>query len=129
MWRIARLALTWLLALALPLQGLSAATMMACSDGGHATASVGAIDHGHSGAMSHDHSAAGPAHTDKTDSGKGAKHRCSVCASCCTTAVASPGGIAFAPIRSTFRFAPLATHSIAAHVSDGLERPPRPFPA
>ena len=139
MWRVVRLALTWLLALALPLQGLSAATMTACGFGQH--------DHAPSHATSahqHDETAAAPTHThlpdasvhegavlddnsqiDETSLDTGAGQKCSACASCCTGATVPSEVLSFDAVKLTASFAHLDTRTIVAYVTEGLERPPR----
>jgi len=137
MWRFARLAVMWLVAMALPLQGLSAATMLTCGFGphdhapSHMTYQVShdgiaeANDHGHaSEASPHRHASlddgAGKASLDFDVSQK-----CSACATCCTSAVVYSEIVSFDAVKLTDFFAPLVARSIAAYVTEGLERPPR----
>lgn len=137
MWRVVRLLLMWLLAVALPLQGLSAATMLACGAGEH--------DHKIAQVASHSHGAAAPLHTHVTDSTASERaradhvapakadpvtrvaHKCSACASCCINAVVPAASISFDAVRLPDFFAPLVPHTFAAFVTEGLERPPRLF--
>ena len=129
---VARLVLTLLLAIALPLQGMAAAAMIARGAGFH--------DHTH--AVAHDHHALDPAghadagsdemhaahsHGGKADPGGGTLHKCSACASCCVGAAAPSQSITFDTVKLTDRFAPLVARSVPAYVSEGLERPPREF--
>ncbi len=130
MWRTLRIALMWLLALALPAQGHAATTMLHCGSAHHGAAHA----HSHAG-HSHDH-AQGPAmashhhHGDHQVAKASSVHEfdkssCSACASCCTAA-ALPSAIA--------TFQALPTHEVALSslvgtaapfLTDGPERPPR----
>ena len=136
---IARFALLFLLAIALPLQGMAAATMISCGPGQH--------DHAHVHAVSHDHHAfdsAGHGHANADDAGshqthvahshdgkgdpaKGPLHKCSACASCCVGAAVPSQALAFETVKLSDRFAPLVARGVPAYVSEGLERPPRAF--
>ena len=132
MHRLARLALMFLLAIALPLQGVGAATMIACGSGPHVHAH--AVAHDHHAMDSVGHADAGPhgmnmahSHGGKSDLAGSALHKCSVCASCCVGAAVPSRAIAFDTVKLTDRFAPLVARSVPAYVSEGLERPPRAF--
>lgn len=132
MTRALRSVLTWLLLVAVPLQGYAAAGMLFCGAvGERATVAVG-VDHHHDHATSslegtHQHEVAVVA----SDDGAvwdlhGAMHgKCSVCSSCCSAAA-----IPCAPMASTV-FEPRATSFIeyeradTGHGSARLERPPR----
>jgi hypothetical protein len=139
MRRVLRLAFVCLLAVALPLQGVSAATMMACGTqqhGSHATlaehdhhvGSFAAEGHSHVTAAetdehaSHDH-ASGT--SDAKSSSSKHSQKCSICASCCVGAAVPAQPLSFASVKVTDHFAPLVPRSIAAFVTEGLERPPR----
>ena len=132
MARLARLALMFLLAIALPLQGMAAATMIACGSGSRDHAHAVAHDHhaldsvGHADASSHEMHGA-HSHDGKGDLADGAPHKCSACASCCVGAAVPSQAIAFDTVKLTDRFAPLVARSVPAYVSEGLERPPREF--
>jgi hypothetical protein len=137
MHRLARLALMFLLAIALPLQGFGAATMISCGPG-HRHTGVPTTTHSHEGVDAghraiHEHDAGAHAHAAdhspvaKADLAKAGMHKCSACASCCTGAAAPAQAIVFPTVKLTDHFAPLATRSVPAHVSEGLERPPRAF--
>ena len=138
MRRGVRLAVMWLLALALPLQGLSAATMAACADGHHERAASHGVAHTHhhdataaladehvGGASLHSHAGADHTHAAKTGFGTDVSHKCSACASCCTSAGVPSEAMAFEPVKLTEHFAPFAVRSVPAFLSGGLERPPR----
>jgi hypothetical protein len=134
MSRALRLALTWLLAVALPVQGVSAATMLACGLGHHEHLISEASVHSHGHTATHVHALVASAHDSdvsvppgKTDLGKGTGHKCSACASCCL-GVAVPTEIAsFDTIQLPEVFAPLVARTLAAYFIEGLERPPRTF--
>jgi hypothetical protein len=141
---IVRTLVLCLLALALPLQGLAAATMLHCGPSHHArivsaSAAHDHAAHGHGaarGAHSHDDRAAdGSAAVDaanpQTPNYLGdsslAKAKCSACASCCS-AVALPASIAEIPVvqQHASRFPPLSAQ-VEPVVTDSPERPPRSF--
>ena len=129
--------LMWLLAVALPLQGVSAATMLSCggehpaastsTDPGHALGHAGS--HMHDPMAGADHRTASAAHvvSIKSNLGKSAGHKCSACAACCLGAAVPSTTLSFDTIRLTDHFAPLATRTVAAFATGRLERPPRPF--
>ena len=57
----------------------------------------------------------------------GFAHKCSACASCCLNAVVSTEAPSFETAKLSNHFAPLITRTLAAYVTEGLERPPRSF--
>ena len=139
-----RSLLVWLLVLALPAQGLAAATMAFCGAGQHsvetatpaAQHSPSAQGHAATGHFAaHDHQAMvpeadgqlqAPADCAESHATPAAKaHQCSVCATCCSVG-ALPSTVLTVPVT-----APVATvfATVAASVdfvaADGLERPPR----
>jgi hypothetical protein len=128
----------WLVALALPVQGVAAATMLHCgSESGHAGAVVvdkaihaksdspamaaAATEHTHHGVHGHV-DAAEPAH-DHASHDKGG---CSACASCCSAAalLMSPGMPMAATVVRAAAIA-LPTTLVVAFLTDGPDRPPR----
>lgn len=138
--RMIRAVWIWLLALALPAQGVMAATMVLCGpnhggrasavgamhDDGHATrqqdsalhARIAAVDDHAEDAISHETAAA-----DKfTQSGM---QKCSVCASCCSAA-AIHDTVPKLPVLEPMAadFAALAT-AVEPFAADGPDRPPR----
>lgn len=135
----------WLLLLALPLQGVAAATMASCGMAhGQPGSSVvlqhraDAVSppaaHAHAGTAVHHRHAdvnadadAGPRDDGKTASGAGIPHKCGTCAACCLGAAAPMTSSALAVVELTDSFAPLVTRTLDAFVSEGLERPPRLF--
>lgn len=145
MTRWFRLVLMCLLAVALPLQGVAAATMISCGLGQHDHASAHMTAHGHAAterhhdgeavtsAHAHESGTALAADADDSHSGnsshsKGSLHKCSACASCCVGAAVPSQAVSFATVKLTDIFAPLAARSVPAYVAEGLERPPRAFP-
>ena len=131
-----RLALFWLLAVAVPIQAASAATMLSCGGVPRDIAVAHAHAHSHGGVMSltddhpHDDSGVDSVHHLGDDHGHGgtaggAGHKCSACASCCLSVALLSSPRFFEPIPLIDSFAPLIPHSLAVHVADGLERPPR----
>ena len=150
MRRLVRLVVFWLLAVALPLQGVAAATMLSCAPVGHHGNAVPASSHGDdataasvaraapdAAADKHDHAshaAVGHAthaavdHGDDSDARSGAggaAAKCSACSFCCTGAAAPARLLVFGPLELPEFYAPFAARSVAAFVSEGLERPPR----
>ena len=132
----------WLLAAALPLQGLSAATMLACGAGqhdrtvtqvvSHSHANGAAASHSHSHtpvaeASQHEHTGVGHSHPGNGGLDKSGMHKCSACASCCLSAVLASEIISFNPVKLTESFAPPVPYTLAVFVPEGLERPPRLF--
>ncbi|MCE9657960.1 MAG: hypothetical protein K8R60_05330 [Burkholderiales bacterium] len=143
-----RIALICLLAAALPVQGVAAATMGGCPPGGRAAASGhhDSAAHSHPAMHSHeaadDHVAAPPheaAHShDTLDGGAsslsedhgaathGAASKCSVCAVCCVAAAPPRSVLVFEPFPSAEFFAPFMPSVAPVFLTGGPERPPRP---
>ncbi len=119
MARLLRWTLAWLLAVALPLQGVSAATMLACGTVPHAHSTPAAHPeahahgHGHGDVSSKPHPATG--------------HACSVCASCCVGAAVPPLPVSIGSSPLGSELPPFLAPRPNAFVGDGLERPPKPF--
>ena len=122
-----------LLAAAVPLQGLAATTMIACTaapQGGEASAMSGHEQHGAAARSMSNATAQQPAadfggEATTGDAGTGAK--CGACSSCCfatgvPTSLVPLGSMAFDDALPR-----LAPGSVVAFVSDGLKRPPRPL--
>lgn len=144
MRRLVRLAVFWLLAAALPLQGVAAATMISCAPVGHHGNAMPASPHGHDATVatvapapldaataSHDHAShAALGHGDDRDARSGAggaAGTCSACSFCCTGAAAPAHLLVFGPLDLPEFYPPFAARSVAAFVGEGLERPPRTF--
>jgi len=136
MHRCVRPLWIWLLALALPLQALAAATMMHCgahpSPHAHASATQpahhahDASSHGPVHAHGHDGGATADHHHPASDGANSLLHKCSACASCCiglalpSADVAAPG-----PLKATGADLPPPATPAVAFVTGGPDRPPR----
>jgi hypothetical protein len=142
MLRALRIAVMWLLALALPLQGYAAATMLHCGASHHRVAGAHAHDdaasrHDHAG---HHHDGNSTAASDASTAAlhlhhhgsdgagefdKLSKHKCSLCASCCTSAVLPSSAVTFSTDSPVALVSPCLSRTVAAFFTDGPERPPR----
>ena len=143
-----RFVVVWLLALALPAQGLAAATMVHCAathERMHAAAThapAHAADHQHHHRHHHDHEhgvgAASPGDlhaspaADKAGAGADSfpdlgQYKCGACGSCCSAA-AMPGFALIVPAPpAVAQWEAVGFHGRIVFVTDGPERPPRPF--
>ena len=129
--------LMWVLAVALPVQGAAAATMLACGPHhGRSGASASPTTHAASSASHHSHlhapNGAAPARATTADVkgdtatlAEAPAHKCSACASCCLSAGVATEAIVFLAVDSPDLFARLVTRTPAAYVTEGPERPPR----
>jgi len=136
MRRLVLLVLTWLLAVALPVQGVAAT--VAAWGGGHvgragahapspsADSAAHAVHRHHATTTQGNEAPAQPVH-GTTKVANDAGHKCSACASCCLNAVVPAEAITFDTIALADDFAPLVTAAPAACVTQRLERPPRIF--
>lgn len=132
-----RIVLTWLLALALPVQGYAAQAMLFCGpmhDRPAAASSAAGHDHGAhahgSASLHHDEQAAepgdGPAQAlDGESAGKVSQAKCSVCASCCSMAAIASGHVAPDALRLSFDYALAPFEPHAGRTAGGLDRPPK----
>lgn len=140
-----RSALMWLLFLALPFQGLAAATMLGCGpvhERMAATANAHAAAHSHAGDHAHRH--AGDTHADAdAHAGHGAqaaggsddavahhlgplgKLKCSACAACCVGAALPTAEVAVAAVPPAFTPALFVKPQHVDFLSGTLDRPPR----
>ena len=135
-----RALLIWLLALALPAQGVIAATMVFCGPNEHEGASAAAVAH-HADSVHQQHESAaqphGPAADDHAEDtaadettapdkfSQSGTQKCSVCASCCSAAAIHdtvPKLPVFEPV--AVEFAALAS-AVEPFAADGPDRPPR----
>ena len=134
-----RFTLMWLLLLALPLQGVAAATLLHCGPGHHGMQVAEApVAHHHSAEDSdHHHGEAGHVHTamhagnagdhapSAADIAKLSKFKCSACASCCL-GLALPTAVV-----ALTTFVPADAPAFVVRVepvgffTDGPDRPPR----
>ena len=140
MVRRLRTLLIWLLALALPAQGVIAATMVFCGPNHHDRASAAAMAHDadaahhplDSAAHSHHEAADGQAGNTASDESatpdkfaKSGLQKCSVCASCCSAAAIHDTGPKLPVLEPMAAdFAALAT-AVEPFAADGPDRPPR----
>lgn len=144
--RLVRSVLMWLLAVALPIQGASAVTMLAC---GPVHSSVAAAVSGvMPAAADHDHAAhlldiaadhAAPAEEASSAANgygevgpgtaqslhKASKGKCSACASCCSAAFLPTEVVAVRLPAATQFVSPLLPAWVAVFQTDGPDRPPR----
>ena len=141
-----RKLLIWLLMLAIPAQGVSAATMAVCGlahQGGVAAAGdahhPATAGHGHENPesrLAHDQpmahamaAAASDAGTaDEAESGCADKHPCNVCGSCCSTGPLLSDGPGWPEPEAAPAAFPAIVATVDPFAAVGLERPPRkPF--
>lgn len=147
MLRALRITLMWLIALAVPVQGSAAVTMLGCDPGHHgstgssrmAMAAEPTQDAGHhsheavaEGVESRDHDGGVPhdrSHPLKTHgtAQKVAKGNCTPCASCCVVAALPTTVIQFEPVPLVDVFVLSVQSGVSSFLADGLERPPRSF--
>ena len=152
MSRLVRIVLLLVLAVALPAQGIAAATMAMCGmqSEDDLGLSVGSVPHddaaptptqqqgdglrhahpdasvsGHSHASEHSDAGDANAQSDTDASGQHGLHKCSVCAACCVGVAFPARTFTFEPVALTDSVASPAVRCIAAVVPKGLERPPR----
>lgn len=111
--RALRIVVMWLIALALPVQGLAAATMLSCGGGDHQQ--VASHDH-HDHAMEHGGEQAAPNHDHA---------KCSACADCCIAGALPAAVMTLDPLERTTERAAAWRAAPASFVTGGPERPPR----
>ena len=139
-----RTLFTWLLVLAVPVQGAAAATMAFCGPSHHGSAaaeqmhSVGPADHAHHiapaasehafhqvAALVDDVSATPADSTSPSAFSQASKHKCSACASCCSLGVILNAVLTVpTPALSPTVFSTVVP-SVDAFAADGPDRPPR----
>ena len=139
MSKFLRIALAWLLAVALPIQGYAAQAMTLCGPAHHQRAVVqdrAANDHGDAAMHEHHvsvagHDDTGSAAPDGTQDRQaktfksGHAGKCSACASCCSAAALATAVLSVGVIP---QHAPVVATIPAGHAHDslgGLDRPPR----
>ncbi|HUG24125.1 hypothetical protein [Piscinibacter sp.] len=143
MRNVIRLALLWLVAMALPLQGAAAATMLHCAPAHHRDAMSAAHDHHHGAAYQrHDHAHHGPlstgehtAHDTQTAEDDAAtsahgpdalnKVSCSACAACSSGIALPATPVLLSPPALVHGASPAPSFDAAVFLTDGPERPPR----
>ncbi len=134
---LVRLIVMWLIAVALPIQGATAATLLHCrstapapatgahehpahhheAQAGHGEA---AADHQHAGPVSHDGVPSTPDHHHG-----GGKSSCSACASCCSAAALPAMPIVLASQDLEGPVFTVPELPVVVFLTDGPERPPR----
>lgn len=134
-----RTLLIWLLLLAVPAQGVAAATMAFCgpnhhgggaaaqmnvaAPGGHAHHGVDdAADHLHPAAQADENPSASAASGKVVDA---TKHKCSVCASCCSVGAILSSVLAVPAPAATPTVFSAVVPSVGTFAADGPDRPPR----
>jgi hypothetical protein len=134
MSRFLRMVLTWVLAVALPLQGYAVHAMAACGPAHHQGQEAALqMPHSHEDAAeAHEHGGHDHAQLSQSSHGEIAKsvksghaHKCSACASCCHLTAMVSTVIHFDVIRShpvVVATTPVAHDRILV---GGLDRPPR----
>jgi hypothetical protein len=125
MRRLVRVFLLWLIAMALPLQGVAAATMFACGIQHDAQAAAhGGQDHHEHHATGHgDHAHAADLDDDSPDNPP--PHKCSACAACCVGAALPAATLVVASVDLTEFHQRFADRSVPVFITEGPERPPR----
>lgn len=121
-----RIVLVCLLALALPLQGFAAATMLFCVGGHHHGAAV----QGAGSAVASDHvhlhaSSVNPQSHDKSVAKLDGK--CSACSACCTSVALPTTVVDFLPVKVGSPLVAIVASASVGFVTDGQDRPPRSF--
>ena len=140
MWRAIRIAVMWLLAAAIPLQGFAAVTVHRCAANHHQRAAA-APAFVHADPVAHPHAGHHPAGATLSDPQEGddsaqtveakdgvqqsAKGSCSLCASCCTAAALPATIVAFDAAVFVEPLTAAPGGSVAPFLTDGPERPPR----
>ena len=128
---VLRIVLTWILAAALPLQGVAAASMTLCGTPGAGAAAHHQVDDrsGEPATTMH----AMPGHDvvqDHAEHGHDGRHsqsaeKCSVCAACCASLAIAVADFALPPVALSESFASPFGAGVSPFVTEGLERPPR----
>ncbi|MDI4635222.1 hypothetical protein J7U46_19320 [Pelomonas sp. V22] len=132
-WRI---ALAWLLAMALPIQGYAAQTMLLCGPANHQSSLLdehAGHAHDHAGMVDDDASAHSMAQDgmsaqqgDEATSAQ-TKHagKCSVCSSCCSVVAIMTSIVSFAVVKPDLPEVATVKFAHDRVMVGGLERPPR----
>jgi hypothetical protein len=142
--RFVRTLLIWLLALAVPAQGATAATMAFCGPNHHRagqaalSSPVGAAEHAHDERVEqtpHGHPAEAVQHDQESSASasnaapatlaQADNHKCSACASCCSAgAILGADLVVPAPAVGRTEFVSVVP-TVGAFAADRLDRPPR----
>jgi hypothetical protein len=124
-----RLLLIWLIALALPAQGIAAATMQFCGPGHPSQMQwLGASAHDRHGDHGHatEHRGTGMHPGAPADLARHGKLKCSACAACCAATALPPSPLTVPVIEPAVARVTLMTSTYVGPVDAGLERPPKP---
>lgn len=136
MWRVFRIAVMWLLAVAIPVQGVAAASMLGCGPA-HRTEAVAASSHQQDGQHHTGHAAdLGDSEQQAADDTATpqptasahqqlAKDKCSACAACCVSAALPSAVAAFEPAKVSANFFAASAVAGVIFLTGGLDRPPR----
>ena len=130
----------WILAIALPVQGVYAGTLRHCVGGDHRTAfeAASSLVHPHAEApgsevhgmhAAHVHLAMHP-HVEPSSSshshqGTGPNGSCSACAACCSSTAPPPALLALVAQKAEHAVPAFVSFAVVTFVTDGPERPPR----
>ena len=139
MWPVVRLILTALLAFSVQAQGVAATRSVGCDAEHPRHAGMATESHAHGSGdgirrsaqvddvepSGHAHGVVSPAVPDANPLFDSGGHKCSACGSCCVNAAVATDFIRVDSIDARERFGPLATGSLVAHLTEGIERPPR----
>jgi hypothetical protein len=137
-----RSLLIWLMALALPIQAVAAASMQHCGAAHRLMQGVPAAavaldghDHVHE-AVPHQHDDAGldvemstsdPSNEGPNATALGDDFTCSACAHCCSAAALPASGVRLPAPSIEAQAAAMAATDLVSFMSGGIERPPRTF--
>lgn len=129
-----RIVLVCLLALALPVQGFAAATMLFCAGGHHHGAVArgavsemgGTREHAAEAGHAHHHASGVDLHSHGQSVAK-LDGKCSACSACCTAVVLPTTLVAFVPVKVRSPLVAIVPSASAGFLTDGQDRPPRPF--
>lgn len=115
-----RLLSIWLLALALPLQGVAAATMQFCGAGHLLQTQL--LDAAHSSGHAHHMDGGGDTTTEATTL---AKFKCSACAACCMATALPPAVTMLPVVDPVIETTAVVPTTYVGPDTTGLERPPK----
>ena len=126
---VVRVLLMWLLAVALPVQGVTAATMQFCGPGHHPqTQQVQAAGHVHGAA--HDeadghHAGSASKAAAASDPAQHGQQKCSACAACCAGSALPPAAIVLPVVKPAIERVTVVPSAYVGPDVAGLEKPPR----
>jgi len=134
MLKLLRLLMIALLALAIPVQGVAAATMLYCGpdhgpggDAVHAHQAAGASQaHEGHGQDMHEHAQPNTPESPQSPE-QSAQAKCSVCAACCNAVAISSSAMRLSPAGAEPEPALKPSSQFYSFITDGPRRPPRSF--